>query len=193
MVTVVRVTPAEAAALCASSTSRLNEHDNGEGKKSDAGRGINENEGGKKRSLSSSEDLISGREIKKRKRADEFVFDLTGISPQQPIQKIKGRIKEGASKYVGVSKSRCNKWQVQIRINGKQRHIGYYENEEEAAIDYARAVLKYKGQVELDKARERNSSTPAIDLSDVLPQQPIPKSKWHIKEGSSKYTGVSFQ
>jgi hypothetical protein len=29
-------------------------------------------------------------------------------------------------------------------IDGKVRQIGCYENEEEAAIDYARAVVKYK-------------------------------------------------
>ena len=29
-------------------------------------------------------------------------------------------------------------------INGKQNRIGYYDNEEEAAADYARAAFKYK-------------------------------------------------
>lgn len=58
-------------------------------------------------------------------------------------------------------------------IDGKQHYIGSYENEEEAAIDYARAVFKYKGQEALDKARERKKSPGiSIDLSDVRPQQP---------------------
>ena len=33
-----------------------------------------------------------------------------------------------------------NKWVATIRIDGKQHFIGVYENEEEAAVDYARAV-----------------------------------------------------
>eukprot|EP00986_Skeletonema_menzelii_P003882 scaffold1257_cov140-Skeletonema_menzelii.AAC.1 len=77
-----------------------------------------------------------------------------------------------------------------IRIEGKERHIGYYENEEEAAVDYARAVYKYRGQEALDKARKRNSS--GIDLSGVRPQSPILKSEGRMKEGASKYTGVHF-
>jgi hypothetical protein len=38
------------------------------------------------------------------------------------------------------------------------RSIGCYENEEEAAIDYARAVFKYRGQEGLDKARKKCQS-----------------------------------
>ncbi len=51
-----------------------------------------------------------------------------------------------------------NKWQAQITFHGKSHRIAYYENEEEAAIDYARAVFKYHGQEALDKARKRKSS-----------------------------------
>ena len=40
-----------------------------------------------------------------------------------------------------------NKWQATITVKGKQRFIGYYDDEEEAAVDYARAVFKYKGGV----------------------------------------------
>ena len=74
--------------------------------------------------------------------------------------------------------------------NRNNQRIGYYDNEEAAAVDYARAVFKYKGQGALDKAREQDSII--IDLSDVPPQPPIPKSKGRIKEGASKYTGVHF-
>ena len=81
---------------------------------------------------------------------------------------------------------------AQIMIEGKNRHLGYFEKEEEAAIDYARAVFKYKGQEALNNLRERNSSAPAIDLADVPPQLPIPKSDGHVKEGASKYAGISF-
>ena len=37
-----------------------------------------------------------------------------------------------------------NKGQAQVNFDGKQRTIGYYDNEDEAAVDYARAVFKQK-------------------------------------------------
>ena len=73
-----------------------------------------------------------------------LAVDLSDVPPQPPIPKSDGHIKEGSSKYAGVTYSGGNKWRAQITIDGKQRHIGCYENEEEAAIDYARAVFKYK-------------------------------------------------
>ena len=98
-------------------------------------------------------------------------------------------MKEGASKYTGVSfVKQMKKWIAQIMINGKQNRIGYYDNEEEAAIDYARAVVKYKGK----EAPMVNRSLLVNDFTDVPQQPPIPKSAGRIKEGASKYTGVFF-
>jgi len=149
-----------------------------------------DDEVGKKRAHLS-EDSISGKNDTKRQRVDAFLLDLTDVPPQPPIPKSAGYIKEGASKYRGVCfNKQMNKWQSQIMIAGKNRHIGRYENEEEAAVDYARAVFKYKGQGALDKAREQDSVI--IELTDVPPQPPIPKSACHIKEGASKYAGVYF-
>eukprot|EP00985_Skeletonema_marinoi_P016761 scaffold9054_cov137-Skeletonema_marinoi.AAC.4 len=145
---------------------------------------------GKKRALTSMES-ISKNKTKKRQRVDAFAIDLTDVPPQPPVPKSAGRIKEGTSKYTGVSfDKRMNKWHARIDIDGKHRRIGYYDNEEEAAVDYARAVFKYKNQAALGKAREQDSFI--IDLSDVPPQSPIPKSSGCVKEGASKYTGVSF-
>ncbi|KAK1742622.1 AP2/ERF family transcription factor [Skeletonema marinoi] len=117
-----------------------------------------------------------------------FKYKGQGALEKARKQNTAGRNKEGASKYTGVSfHKQMNKWQAQIQIEGKKRCIGFYENEEEAAVDYARAVFKYKCQGALDKAMEF-----IIDLSDISPQLPIPKSAGRIKEGASKYTGVSF-
>ncbi len=121
------------------------------------------------------------------KKQKENIIDLSDVPPQPPIPKSEGYIKEGSSKYTGVSFHR-NKWVARIDMDGKFRVIGSYENEEEAAVDYARAVFKYKKQGATKKEKEN-----IIDLSDVPPQPPIPKKKGFIKEGSSKYTGVSFQ
>ncbi len=176
-----------------------NNNENGEGKLSAplpsvAGdllsKGNNNEDRGEKKRVLESEDSISGEEIKKRhKKADRFVLDLSDVPPQQPIPKRKGHIKEGTSKFTGVHFHKPgNKWCAQIVIEGKKHCIGYYENEEEAASDYARAVLKYKGQCALDKAREQNSSgsVPLVDLGDFLPQLPIPKSAGRKSEGTEK-------
>jgi hypothetical protein len=80
-----------------------------------------------------------------RDHRESFVIDLNGVPPQSPVPKSSGRIKEGASKYVGVSyNKRDNMWQAHIYFDGKQRIIGYYDDEEEAAGDYARALFKYR-------------------------------------------------
>eukprot|EP00984_Skeletonema_dohrnii_P027090 scaffold16542_cov152-Skeletonema_dohrnii-CCMP3373.AAC.6 len=156
------------------------------------------NKGEQKRALSSVDSTGDNDTTKKRRKVNNFAIDLTDVPPQSPIPKSAGHIKEGASKYTGVSfDKQTNKWVTQMMIEGKIRRIGYYYNEEEAAVDYARALFKYKGQGALGKAGEQKAksriqSSPAIDLSDVPPQPPILKSAGHIKDGASKYTGVSF-
>lgn len=142
----------------------------------------------------------SDNDTGKRQRMNAFVIDLTDVPPQPPIPKSAGRLKEGASKYTGVSFVKATKnWVAQIMIDGEHNRIGLYASEEEAAVDYARAAFKYKGPAaldrergrrELDKARVRHSFV--IDLSDVPLQSPILKSAGRKREGTSKYTGVSF-
>eukprot|EP00984_Skeletonema_dohrnii_P021409 scaffold10688_cov144-Skeletonema_dohrnii-CCMP3373.AAC.2 len=69
------------------------------------------------------------------------LIDLTDVPPKLPIKKSI----PSSSKYQGVCfDKKCNKWKAQISIDGKRRHIGTYDNEEEAAVDYARAKFKYK-------------------------------------------------
>eukprot|EP00984_Skeletonema_dohrnii_P010303 scaffold3999_cov138-Skeletonema_dohrnii-CCMP3373.AAC.38 len=118
-------------------------------------------------------------------RQQSFFVDLKDVPTQLPIPKSASRIKEGASKYAGVTfHKQMNKWYANIMIEGKPYSIGSYDNEEEAAVDYARAVFKYKGGA--------HQQSFLVDLSDVPSQLPIPKSASRIKEGASKYTGVSF-
>ncbi len=81
----------------------------------------------------------------KRQSRSSFVIDLSDIPPRPPIPKKRDRVKEGGSKYTGVCFiKKSNKWVAQISIEGKQQRIGYYDDEEEAAADYARAVFKYR-------------------------------------------------
>jgi len=132
--------------------------------------------GEKKRAFPSG-DSIDDKEIKKRKRhchQKSFVIDLSDVPPQQPIRKSKGRT-NNASKYAGAYfNKQVNLWYAQIIIEGKSCWIGSYDNEEEAAVDYARAVFKYKGGA--------HQQSFFVDLKDVPTQLPIPKSASRIKE-----------
>jgi len=128
-----------------------------------------------KRPLLLEDDEEDNRE-KKRRRKRPNVIDLADVPPLSPI--LRSGIKDGASKYQGVSFNKAtNKWWARISVDGKTHYIGLYDNEEEAAIDYARAAYKYKAGQKF------------IDLTDVPPQSPI-KSK--RSDGSSKYQGVTF-
>ena len=89
-------------------------------------------------------------------------IDLSDVPPQLPILK-------SQCKSVYYNKSR-NKWKARISLDGKQHHIGTYDNEEEAAVDYARAVFKY----------EEGKVNARINLTD------------HIPPSSKNYQGVCF-
>mmetsp|Transcript_28022 Transcript_28022/g.41120 ORF Transcript_28022/g.41120 Transcript_28022/m.41120 type:complete len:204 (-) Transcript_28022:14-625(-) len=66
--------------------------------------------------------------------------------------------------YQGVYfDKKFNKWRARIKIDGKQHHIGTFDTEDQAGIDYARALFKYG-------VEQRQN---AIDLTDVPPQPPI--------------------
>ena len=53
----------------------------------------------------------------------------------------------GSSKYKGVSwNKRDNKWQATIKYENKGRFLGYYISEQEAALAYNEAALKYFGE-----------------------------------------------
>ncbi|KAK1742620.1 AP2/ERF family transcription factor [Skeletonema marinoi] len=143
-------------------------------------------EAGQKRALPLG-DSIDDKDVKKRQKMkmNAFTIDLSDVPPQSPIPKRKCYMKEGASKYTGVSFfQQRNEWAAQIMIESKRHIIGYYESEEEAAVDYARALFKYKGGVYQQSFE--------VDLTDAPPQPPILKREGRIKDGTSKYLGVSF-
>jgi hypothetical protein len=52
--------------------------------------------------------------------------------------------KDSRSKYKGV-KLRGKHISARIRVNGKERHLGMFKTQEEAALAYNQAALKYFG------------------------------------------------
>jgi len=51
------------------------------------------------------------------------------------------------SKYKGVSfVPKTQKWRAQIKYNGISKHLGYFENEEDAARTYDEAAKEYHGE-----------------------------------------------
>ena len=55
--------------------------------------------------------------------------------------------KNSASKYKGVSwYKRINKWRVQIQINNKNKHLGYFDDEINAAKVYNKKAIELFGK-----------------------------------------------
>lgn len=58
-----------------------------------------------------------------------------------------GLPRKGTSEYKGVSWCKANqKWRVQIKVNGQEIHLGYFDIEIEAARAYDHAAIWYFGE-----------------------------------------------
>jgi hypothetical protein len=58
-----------------------------------------------------------------------------------------GKRKHNTSGFKGVSWSKSHqKWQATIKVNYRQKHLGYFATAEEAAAAYQEAALKYHGE-----------------------------------------------
>ena len=111
-------------------------------------------------------------------------IDLTGVPPQPLILKNqlgttpykynsrRRPTKESSSKYAGIYyDAKLSKWKAQIMVEGKVRSIGYYDKEEDAAADYARAAYKYK------KRKGNPIVYGGLDLSGVPESLPLIRSE----------------
>lgn len=69
------------------------------------------------------------------------------ICTNQQNQFNRGGSNGTSSKYKGVHwYKQTKRWHARIKINGGLNHIGYFNNEEEAAIAYNEAAVKYYGE-----------------------------------------------
>lgn len=79
-------------------------------------------------------------------RADNKIKNLRPATAQQNPKNQKPK-KGGTSQFKGVSwYSRHQKWQAQIRREGKSIHLGYYNSQEKAHNVYREAALSLHGE-----------------------------------------------
>ena len=138
--------------------------------------------------------LPNGYELSKpAKRRGTGFIDLTGVPPQPLILKNqlsatcyqdnsrRRPIGKGSSKYTGAFyKKKMQKWEARIMVQGKARFIGYYDKEEDAAADYARAAFKYKPK------KQSLDTYGGCDLSGVPNDLPLIRNE----RNATGYIGV---
>ena len=69
------------------------------------------------------------------------------VTPEQNAWNTRGQDNNISSQYKGVSwNKKRRKWVVSIRIDRKSKHIGFFEDEKEAAAAYDKAAKKHRGE-----------------------------------------------
>lgn len=81
-------------------------------------------------------------------RNDNFILNLEICNPRENITHgytIGGNRKKKTSKYVGVSWSKArNKWISSFGYNKRTIHLGAFDEESDANIEYQKAIIKYR-------------------------------------------------
>ncbi|RIJ63619.1 AP2 domain-containing protein [Rummeliibacillus sp. POC4] len=126
--------------------------------------------------------------IKKNKNDLDFTKNNLIVGNRNKVAHFSRGQRNSTSKYKGVYwRKDTNKWQAKIGIDGKTKYLGCYAREEEAAIVYNNAALKYFGKdCYLNKIGEDNSAL-TIEI-DKRPQHRRPKF-----DKQSSYKGVTKQ
>ena len=81
-----------------------------------------------------------------RDALDNSTENLRGATKSQNAMNRRSN-KGSSSRFLGVSlETRAKKWRVQIQVNDKKKHIGYFTTETEAAHAYNLAAAKHFGE-----------------------------------------------
>lgn len=80
-------------------------------------------------------------------KQNNIVNNLRWVTNNENGMNSKKQMRNTTSIYKGVCWYRAyNKWRVQIKLNQKQMHIGYYDNEKDAAHAYNEKALELFGE-----------------------------------------------
>ncbi len=99
---------------------------------------------------------------------DNRKANLRIVTAAQNSYNMRKRTKTCSSKYKGVSKvKKNNKWRAYININSKYKHLGYFDNEIDAAGAYDEAAKKYFGEfakLNFDNYSHKGTKTQSFKL-----------------------------
>lgn len=121
-------------------------------------------------------------------RIDKKILDFTKknlrvISRNKVPHTSKGQ-SGSTSKYKGVSwRKDMNKWRARVRIDGKEKHLGYFINEDAAALAYNKAAKEFYGEHSYQNVIGEDNNASAANFEKQV-QHRAPS--W----SSSKYHGV---
>ena len=58
-----------------------------------------------------------------------------------------GRRSSNTSGFKGVDwQKKCSKWRARVFVNGRERHVGYFDSPEDAAVAYNSAASEHYGE-----------------------------------------------
>lgn len=103
------------------------------------------------------------------------------------VIKARGR-RNSSSKYKGVSwYKKSNKWVARIKVDGKDKHLGYFASEEEAALAYNKAVMQlWSGNGYLNVIGEDNNAI------EVEVERNVRVKRKPNRQSTSEYLGVHW-